>query len=71
MSYWLNGRSDDTDLPHDDDGTTHDIFIISGISIDLWLFITNIIHFPLMTISIQSSSRWMRIKFFSPATLML
>ena len=28
MSYWLNGRSDDTDLPHDDDGTTRDIFIL-------------------------------------------
>ena len=24
MSYWLNGRSDDTDLPHDDDGAKHD-----------------------------------------------
>lgn len=35
MSYWLNGRSDDTDLPHDDDGTTHGIFIISGMSINL------------------------------------
>jgi hypothetical protein len=23
MSYWLNGRSDDTDLPHDDDGTKY------------------------------------------------
>ena len=21
LSYWLNGGSDDTDLPHDDDGT--------------------------------------------------
>jgi hypothetical protein len=24
MSYWLNGRSGDTDLPHDDDGAKHD-----------------------------------------------
>jgi hypothetical protein len=25
MSYSLNGRSDDIDLPHDEDGTIHDI----------------------------------------------